>query len=100
MNPACQTTPLLLCRQEFEIHRESVSGCDDISNQYLDVFIPKFLETSGLSNVQWTENENNLRKELRKARRDQLRASLKAAEQLGHYSFTRDGQDWLAGIDT
>ncbi len=75
-------------KQEIEFHEDAAGGCDDFSTQILGELIPAFRTSAGLSDAQWTENEDDLLRELRKARRDQLRAALSAAEGREHYSFS------------
>ena len=74
-------------KQELEFHEDAASECNDFSDQIIDGMIPAFCSSSGLSDAQWDENEIGLRKEIRKARRDQLNAAIRAAERFDHYSF-------------
>ncbi len=71
------------------MHEQAFTVCDEISDSYLDDTIDDFCRVSDISGTLWTENEPILRDEMRKARRDQLRAALKLAEGLNSYSFTQ-----------
>ena len=67
---------LAVLREELAVHEEAMDGFDDFSDLYLDDTIAPFRASAGLSEAQWTENEPDLRRELRKARRDQIKAVL------------------------
>jgi hypothetical protein len=51
-----------------------------------------FRASAGLTDAQWAANEPCLRQEMRKARRDQIRAILSRAESPEGYSFTEPAQ--------
>ena len=55
------------------------------TNQYLKV--RRFIRKSGISAQDWRDSQPAMQQELRKGRRDMLRAVLEAAERLEHYSF-------------
>ncbi len=55
------------------------------TNQYLKV--RRFIRKSGISAQDWRDSQPAMQQELRKGRRDMLRAVLKAAERLEHYSY-------------
>ncbi len=55
------------------------------TDQYLP--IRKFLRKSGLSGQDWQDSQPMMQMELRKGRRDLLRAVLAAVERLEHYSY-------------
>jgi integrase len=75
---------------EFAVHEEHLVGHDEVSDLMLDAVDTKAFRTSaGLSDAQWAENEPVLRREMRKGRRDQIRAILSAAEGLESYSFAK-----------
>ncbi|WP_245604574.1 site-specific integrase [Sulfitobacter donghicola] len=77
-----------LMRQEFDVHEDAGGGYDDLSDLFLDTgTVDSFRASAGLSGAQWAENEPALRHELRKARRDQIKAILSAAERLEGYSY-------------
>ncbi|OCX66858.1 integrase [Thioclava sp. SK-1] len=79
-----------LMRQELDVHEGAGDGYDDLSELFLDAgTMDSFRASAGLSDAQWTENEPALRHELRKARRDQIKAILSAAEHLDRYSYTK-----------
>jgi len=76
-------------RQELDLHEDAIGGFDDLSDLYLDAgTLDSFRASAGLTEAQWAENEPSLRQEMRKARRDQIKAILSAAESLEGYSFT------------
>jgi|GEM_PF-3445911 len=77
-------------KKEVEIHEATNAGCDDFSDQILDDLIPSFRKSTNLSDEQWSENSDNLKREFRKGRQDLLRAVLKAAESLESYSFDQE----------
>lgn len=79
-----------LLRQELAAHEDATDGQDDLSDLYLDP--DAFRASAGLTDAQWAENAPSLRQEMRKARRDQIRAILSAAESLDGYSFTEPAQ--------
>lgn len=76
-----------LLRQELAAHEDARADEGDLSDLYLDS--DGFRVSAGLSDAQWTENEPSLRREMRKGRRDMLRALLEAAERLERYSYAR-----------
>gem|GEM_PF-6569253 len=77
-----------LLRQELDVHEDAIGGFDDLSDVYLDVgTVDGFRASAGLADADWAENEPDLRQELRKARRDQIKAFLSRAESLEGYSF-------------
>lgn len=79
-----------LMRQEQDVHKDAIGGFDDLSDLFLDTgTVDSFLASSGMSGAQGAENEPALRHELRKARRDQVKAILSAAERLDGYSYTK-----------
>ena len=77
-------------RQELAAHENASEGHDDLSGLFLDP--DGFRASAGLTDAQWAENEPSLRQEMRKARRDQIKAILSAAESLEGYSFTEPAQ--------
>ncbi|MGB0660748.1 MAG: tyrosine-type recombinase/integrase [Mangrovicoccus sp.] len=80
-------------RQELDVHEDAIGGFDDLSDLYLDAStLGSFCASAGLTEAQWAENEPALRQEMRKARRDQIKAILSAAESLEGYSFTEPAQ--------
>lgn len=80
-------------RQELDVHVDAIGGFDDLSDLYLDADNLEDLHASaGLTEAQWAENEPSIRREMRKARRDQIKAILSAAESLEGYSFTKPAQ--------
>ncbi|ABG32580.1 integrase [Roseobacter denitrificans] len=80
-------------RQELDVHEDAIGGFDDLSDLYLDTgTLDSFRASAGLTEAQWAENEPALRQEMRKARRDQIKAILSAAESLEGYSFTKPCQ--------
>lgn len=79
-----------LLRQELAAHEDATEGQDDLSDLFLDP--DAFRASTGLTDAQWAENAPSLRREMRKARRDQIRAILSAAEGLEGYSFTEADQ--------
>ncbi|WP_259991394.1 site-specific integrase [Sulfitobacter sp. S190] len=84
---------LNLLKQELDVHEDAIGGFDDLSDLYLDAGnIEGFRASAGLSDDDWAENESDLRRELRKARRDQIKAFLCRAESLEGFSFTEPAQ--------
>ncbi|MEL7470762.1 MAG: site-specific integrase [Pseudomonadota bacterium] len=82
-----------LLRNELDVHEDAIGGFDDLSDLYLDAgTLDNFRASVGLSEAQWTENEPSLRREMRKARRDQIREFLSRAESLDTYSFAQHAQ--------
>lgn len=82
-----------LLKQELDVHKDAIGGFDDLSDLYLDAgTIEGFRASAGFSDDDWAENEPDLRRELRKARRDQIKAFLSRAESLEGYSFTELAQ--------
>ena len=77
-------------RQELVAHEDAAEGHDDLSDLFLDP--DAFRASAGLTDAQWAENAPSLRQEMRKARRDQIRALLSRAEGLQGYSFTEQAQ--------
>ena len=77
-------------RQELAAHEDAAERHDDLSDLFLDP--DAFRASAGLTDAQWAENEPSLRQEMRKARRDQIKAILSAAESLEGYSFTEPAQ--------
>ncbi|MDO6590147.1 MULTISPECIES: site-specific integrase [Rhodobacterales] len=75
-------------KEELAIHQDGLTGDDEMSDLYLDgPLIGKFREFAGLDEASWVENEADLRRELRKGRKDSLKAVIKAAERSECYSF-------------
>lgn len=82
-----QTIDLL--KQELDVHEEAIGGFDDLPDHYLDAgVIDDFRVNTSLSEADWAENEPDLRREMRKARRDQIAAFLNRAESLDGYSLS------------
>ena len=80
-------------RQELDVHEDAMGGFDDLSDLYLDAgTLDGFRASAGLTEAQWAENAPPLRQEMRKARRDQIKAILSAAESLEGYSFIQPAQ--------
>lgn len=81
-------------RQELDVHEDAIGGFDDLSELYLDAgSLDSFRASAGLTEAQWAENEPSLRQEMRKARRDQIKAILSTVESLEGYSFTETRPD-------
>lgn len=76
---------LHLLRQELAAHEDAIGGTDDLSDLYLDPYA--FRASAGLSDTDWDENEPDLRREMRKARRDQIKALLSTTQSLESYSL-------------
>jgi hypothetical protein len=74
-----------LLRQELAAHEDASDDEGDLSDLYLDG--DAFRASVGLSDAQWAENAPSLHREMRKGRRDMLRAVLEAAERLERYSY-------------
>jgi len=75
-------------RQELGVHEDAIGGGGEVSDLYLEAgILDSFRAYSDLCEADWAENEPGLRQELRKARRDQIKAFLSAAERLEHYSY-------------
>ena len=74
-------------QQEIEVHENAAEGEDMFSDLYLDSDV--FCKASGLSTADWEENSLDLRREMRKGRRDMLKRVLEAVERLEHYSPMR-----------
>ncbi|WP_224380255.1 tyrosine-type recombinase/integrase [Roseovarius carneus] len=80
-------------RQELDVHEDAIGGFDDLSDLYLDAgTLDSFRASAGVTDAQWAENASSLRQEMRKARRDQIKAILSAAESLEGYSFTKHSE--------
>lgn len=69
------------------VERLNDTGLPDRSIEALRQELPRLI---GLTGARWAENEPSLRQEMRKARRDQIRAILSVAESLEGYSFTEN----------
>lgn len=67
------------------LDHESYLDMEMESDQYLPV--KPFLRKSGLTAKDWQASQPMMQRELRKGRRDLLRAVLEAAERLEHYSY-------------
>jgi integrase len=67
------------------LDHESYLDMEMESDQYLPV--KRFLRKSGLTAQDWQSSQRMMQRELRKGRRDLLRAVLEAAERLEHYSY-------------
>ncbi|KZY44015.1 integrase [Roseovarius sp. HI0049] len=67
------------------LDHESYLDMEMESDQYLPV--KPFLRKSGLTAQDWQASQPMMQRELRKGRRDLLRAVLEAAERLEHYSY-------------
>ena len=77
-------------RRELDVHEEAIGGFDDLSDLYLDAgLLDSFRASAGLTDAQWAENEADLRRELRKARRGQITELLSRLETLEGYSFAQ-----------
>jgi len=77
-------------KQELDVHEDAIGGFDDLSDLYLDgTTTDSFRASAGLSDAQWAENETDLRREMRKARRDQIKELLSRVEALEGYSFAQ-----------
>lgn len=74
------------------LDHESYLDMEMESDQYLPV--KPFLRKSGLTAQDWQASQPMMQRELRKGRRDLLRAVLEAAERLEHYSY--DGPPAIA----
>lgn len=79
-----------LLRQELAAHEDAAEGHDDLPDLYLDP--DAFRASTGLTDDQWAKNEPSLRREMRKARRDQIRELLSRAESLDGYFFGQPTQ--------
>ena len=74
---------------ELEIHEDGIANFDDMSDLYLDAgIVDAFRASAGISEAEWAENEPDIRRELRKARRDQIKAFLSRSKSLEHYNLT------------
>ena len=67
------------------LDHESYLELEMETDQYLPV--KPFLRKSGLTGQDWQSSQPMMQRELRKGRRDLLRAVLEAAERLDHYSY-------------
>ncbi|WP_245538057.1 site-specific integrase [Roseobacter litoralis] len=76
-----------LLRQELAVHEDAISGTDDLSDLYFDP--DDFRASTGLTDAEWAENEPDLRRKMRKTRRDQIKALLSRAESLDGHSFAQ-----------
>lgn len=76
-----------LLRQELAVHEDAIGGTDDLSDLYLDP--DDFRASTGLTDAEWAENEPDLRRKMRKTRRDQIKALLSRAESLDGHSFAQ-----------
>ncbi|HMQ42372.1 MAG TPA: site-specific integrase [Paracoccus sp. (in: a-proteobacteria)] len=77
-------------QQELDVHEDAIGGFDDLSDLYLDAgTLDSFRASAGLTEAQWAENEGDLRRELRKARRGQITELLSRVEALEGYSFAQ-----------
>ncbi|WP_417273356.1 hypothetical protein [Celeribacter halophilus] len=79
-------------RHEIDIHQDDLEtfgsrDIGEISEQYLEKPIKDLLSSALLSDEQWSENERPLLFEMRKGRRDLLRAILSTAEGLDRYDL-------------
>ena len=91
-NTGWTAAQLDMLKKELEIHEDAIGGFDDVSDIYLDAgTIDGFRAVAKLSDQAWAENEPVLRQELRKARRDQIKAFLSHAESHDTYSFGQGG---------
>ncbi|WP_108860243.1 site-specific integrase [Ruegeria sp. Alg231-54] len=72
-------------QQEIEIHENAAEGEDLLSDLYLDS--DAFCKASDIDSQDWEDNALDLRREMRKGRRDMLRRVLEAVERLEHYSY-------------
>lgn len=62
-------------QEELAIHAHATGdGPQEISDTYLEETASRFRDFANLSEAQWSENEVSLLAEMRKARRDQLKA--------------------------
>lgn len=92
---------LSLLQQELDVHEDAIGDYGDLSDLYLDAAtIEGFRVAAGLTDTDWAENEPALRREMRKARRDQINALLNRAESLDRYSFTNPHETPLAPAQT
>lgn len=74
--------------QEKTIHETALTGDVDVSDMLLDHgMIESFTKYSDLSAADFADNKEHFRRELRKGRRDQIAAALRAAESLENYHF-------------
>ena len=65
-------------KEELAVHKDGIANFDDLSDQYLDgTTVDGFRQYSEIDEADWDENEADLRRELRKGRRDQIKALLK-----------------------
>ncbi|MEO1607567.1 MAG: site-specific integrase [Pseudomonadota bacterium] len=80
-------------QQELDVHEDAIGGFDDLSDLYLDAgTLDSFRASAGLTEAQWAENEDDLRRELRKARRGQITELLSRVGALEGYSFAKPAQ--------
>ncbi|MEP1327093.1 site-specific integrase [Pseudophaeobacter sp.] len=78
------------CTAELEGHISALNdGPEDFSDIFLEDLLPKIQEFAGINDLDWQENQVILTTEVRKARRDHLRAMLARIEQLEAYSFAQ-----------
>ena len=81
-------------REELSIHEDGIAGFDDLSDQYLDIqTVSKFRSVNKISDAEWAQSEADLRRELRKGRKNQLEAFLSRAEGLEGYELTSPPSD-------
>jgi hypothetical protein len=79
---------LVFHEEDLMYRKEEDVDFSDISDQYLDSsIVKKFKEFAQLDEATWIENEADLRRELRKGRKDVIKAVLSAAERVEHYSL-------------
>ena len=78
-----------LLKQELDVHEDGIAHFDDLSDQYLDVgTVDSFRKSASITTEQWIDNEPDLRREIRKGRRDQIKAFLSRIESLEGYSLS------------
>lgn len=76
-------------QQELEVHEDGIANFDDLSDQYLDAAsVVGFRASANVTPDQWAENEPDLRREMRKGRRDLIKAFLSRSEGFEGYSLT------------
>jgi hypothetical protein len=79
-------------QQELEVHEDGIANFDDLSDQYLDAAsVVGFRASANVTPDQWAENEPDLRREMRKGRRDLIKAFLSRSESFEGYSLTDVG---------
>lgn len=86
----CGVNPrsLEILSSELAVHEDATPEFEDFSDHYLDAdIVGRLIQHAGLSREDWKANEHRLQDELRKGRRDVIKAIFAVAERFEHYSF-------------